>query len=258
MAASRRERADRTSTIENVTKLARSYVALTQLRNDAELKRDTISCGWMDYPKARARRHAAKSGEVKMRGWRLWTIEKQSLVLEDDSPLDRFGFHSGTTGKVSACLRTMTNTQCIFAPDAERSKSNRVAIISRFPAVSPAQSDHRGVEHQTCGGLAMMGLGGRDRTQTVRIAEVENAGRAMNAKKLEDDGGYLWRMETWWRLRGATAAFCANEVASLTRDIPEGFGWLIKPFISSIRETLVHAGATERLWKVVPSSLKRE
>ena len=75
----------------------------------------------------------------------------------------------------------------------------------------------------------------------MRIAEVENAGKSDEREKTpEDDGGYLWRMETWWRMQeGDGGVYVQSEVASLTRDIPEGFGWLIKPFIRSIpRETL--------------------
>jgi hypothetical protein len=75
----------------------------------------------------------------------------------------------------------------------------------------------------------------------VRIAEVVNAGESAEREKTPgDDGGYLWRMETWWRMQeGDGGVYVQSEVVSLTRDIPTGLGWMIKPFISSIpRETL--------------------
>jgi hypothetical protein len=79
------------------------------------------------------------------------------------------------------------------------------------------------------------------RSTAIRIAEVENAGKGEEREKTPgDDGGYLWRMETWWRLLardGGTYVQC--EAVSLTRDIPAGLGWLVGPFVNSIpRESL--------------------
>jgi hypothetical protein len=75
----------------------------------------------------------------------------------------------------------------------------------------------------------------------VRIAEVEHAGERDEREKTPgDDGGFLWRMETWWRMEerdGGT--YVQSEVVSLTRDIPVALKWLIGPFVTSIpRETL--------------------
>lgn len=79
------------------------------------------------------------------------------------------------------------------------------------------------------------------RSSATRIAEVENPDKAGEREKTPgSDGGYLWRMETWWRLierDGGTYVQC--ESASLTRDIPAGLGWLVGPFVNSIpRESL--------------------
>ena len=79
------------------------------------------------------------------------------------------------------------------------------------------------------------------RSTAVRIAQVENAGsRDEREKPPGDDGGFLWRMETWWRMEerdGGT--YVQSESVSLTRDIPAGLGWLIRPFVTSIpRESL--------------------
>lgn len=79
------------------------------------------------------------------------------------------------------------------------------------------------------------------RSTATRVAEVENAGKSDEREKTPgDDGGYLWRMETWWRLAerdGGTYVQC--ESVSLTRDIPVGLGWLVGPFVNSVpRESL--------------------
>jgi hypothetical protein len=79
------------------------------------------------------------------------------------------------------------------------------------------------------------------RSFAVRIAEVENTGKSDEREKPPgEDGGFLWRMETWWRMEERDGGvYVQSEVASLTRDIPTGLGWLIGPFVTSIpKETL--------------------
>ena len=79
------------------------------------------------------------------------------------------------------------------------------------------------------------------RSAATRIAEVDNAdGPAEREKPVGQDGGFLWRIDSWWRWEerdGVVYVEC--ESVSLTRDIPTGLGWLIKPFVTSIpRESL--------------------
>jgi len=79
------------------------------------------------------------------------------------------------------------------------------------------------------------------RSSAVRIAEVENAGKGDEREKPPgDDGGFLWRMETWWRMEEREGGvYVQSEVVSLTRDIPVVLSWMIKPFVTSIpKETL--------------------
>ena len=79
------------------------------------------------------------------------------------------------------------------------------------------------------------------RSFTTRIAQVEDAGKP-NEHELPvgDDGGYLWRMNTYWEFQerdGGVYVQC--ESISLTRDIPRGLGWMLEPFVTSIpRESL--------------------
>ncbi len=79
------------------------------------------------------------------------------------------------------------------------------------------------------------------RSRAIKIAEVENAGKSDEREKpAGDDGGFLWRMETWWRVEEKDGGvYIQCEVVSLTRDIPTGLGWMIAPFVSGIpKETL--------------------
>lgn len=89
----------------------------------------------------------------------------------------------------------------------------------------------------------------QSRIYSTRIAEIEAPDtRREREKPVGRDGGYLWRLYTYWRLlerEGGTYVQC--ESISLTRDIPVGFGWLIRPFVSSIpRESLEFTLATTR------------
>lgn len=79
------------------------------------------------------------------------------------------------------------------------------------------------------------------RSTAVRIREVADPGtKEEKEKSPEEENGFLWQMETWWRMeeRGG-GVYVQNEAVTLTRDIPAGLGWLIGPFVISIpKETL--------------------
>ena len=87
------------------------------------------------------------------------------------------------------------------------------------------------------------------RIASTRVAEVEEPDTPREREKpVGHDGGYLWRLNSYWRLLsrdGGTYVEC--ESISLTRGIPTGFGWLIGPFVTSIpRETLEFTLETTR------------
>lgn len=82
----------------------------------------------------------------------------------------------------------------------------------------------------------------RSRSVATRIAEVENADLPTEREKpIGHDGGYLWRMNSYWRFEQKDqGVYVEVESISLTRDIPTGLGWLIGPFVTSIpRESLL-------------------
>ncbi len=86
-------------------------------------------------------------------------------------------------------------------------------------------------------------------SRATRIQEVANAGE--KNERLEPAGhdrGFLWRMNTYWTFEqkdGGTYVECQS--ISLTRDIPEGLGWLIGPYVTSVpRESLTFTLATTR------------
>jgi hypothetical protein len=79
-------------------------------------------------------------------------------------------------------------------------------------------------------------------TRATKIAEVEDAGKPDEHELPPGkDHGYLWRMNSYWRFAQRDGGvYVESEVITLTRDLPTGLGWLIKPMIRSLpRDGLV-------------------
>jgi hypothetical protein len=74
------------------------------------------------------------------------------------------------------------------------------------------------------------------RVVSTRLNEVEEPGTDRERLKPEGrDGGYLWRINSYWRFLerdGGTYIQC--ETITLSRRIPVGLGWLVGPFVTSI------------------------
>jgi hypothetical protein len=82
---------------------------------------------------------------------------------------------------------------------------------------------------------------GASRSYSTRIAQVENAGESQERDlRAGDDHGFLWRLNTSWRFYQADGGvYLQCNAVSLTRDVPAGLGWLIRPFIENVpRESL--------------------
>jgi hypothetical protein len=83
-------------------------------------------------------------------------------------------------------------------------------------------------------------MSGSDRayahSYSTRIAEVQNAdGKNETEKPVGNDDGFLWRLNSYWRLwQRDGGTYVQLEAISLTRDIPAGLGWLIRPFVTSV------------------------
>ena len=78
-------------------------------------------------------------------------------------------------------------------------------------------------------------------SHSTRIAEVRNVGEK-DEKELPvgKDSGFVWRLNAYWALEQVEDGVllgCAS--VSLSRQIPWGLGWMIRPFVESTpRETL--------------------
>lgn len=159
---------------------------------------------------------------------------------------------SATVDEALALLQDYDAHQRIYAPTVARSalrshEGDRFTFFLRF-VMKKVITVVVNSEHE-----ARFSRPARDRAQgwihSTRIAEVEEAGApAEREKPIGNDGGYLWRLNTYWRLLARDGGvYIQCESVSLTRGIPTGFGWLVGPFVTSIpRETLTFTLETTR------------
>lgn len=224
------------------------YVRLTNDRNESELMRGT-NLLWVDTLPETGRNEAyagLRRGEVQI---------KQLTTLDAGKPIDCPGglihhwagvvFIPGVKlGNVFAILEDYDRHSTYYAPDVERSKiesrdGDHFVVFLRFrrrKVITVVLDTEHDIHYfHDAPGRA------HSRSSAVRIAEVENAGKSDEREKPPgDDGGFLWRMETWWRMQeGDGGVYVQSEAVSLTRDIPTGLGWMIGAFVTSIpKETL--------------------
>jgi hypothetical protein len=81
------------------------------------------------------------------------------------------------------------------------------------------------------------------RSYTTRIAEVEDAGSPKEKILPPDTGyGFLWRLYSYWRFQERDGGVCVEcRAISLTRDVPSGLGWVIRPIIQKLpKESLTN------------------
>jgi hypothetical protein len=224
------------------------YVKLTETRNAEELQLGT-NLLWIDHLKDNERAQAyeaLKRGEVKMQ--KLETRRKGEKIHCPGGMIHHWVGVAYIPGAklrdVVRVLQDYDHHAQYYAPDVEQSKieshdGNHFLVFLRFRR-HKVITVVLNTEHEVRYFIDSDTLE-HSRSSAIRIAEVENAGKATEREKPPgDDGGYLWRMETWWRMEEREGGvYVQSEVASLTRDIPAGLGWLIGPFVNSIpKETL--------------------
>src|SRR5258708_1907574 len=224
------------------------YVQVTDARNNEELRRGT-NLLWIDGLPESERAQAyeeLKRGEVKMQ--KLETRENGEKIRCPGGMIHHWTgvvFIPGAKlGDVLRVLQDYDHHAQYYAPDVELSKiesrdGDHFVVFLRFrrhkiiTVVLNTEHDVRYFRDSE--------TREHSRSSATRIAEVENAGKPNESEKAPgEDGGFLWRMETWWRMEERDGGvYVQSEVVSLTRDIPAGLGWLIGPFVTSIpKETL--------------------
>ena len=237
------------------------YVDLTEARNEAELQNGTQFL-WVDSlpePERTVAYAEINGGEIKMR--RLETLQNGEKIRCPGGMIHHWvGVGFIPEVKLEDVLRVMEDYDHhskYYAPDVERSRieshdDDHFVVFLRFQRhkiVTVVLDTWHDVHY-----FHDSKTRAHSRSSATRIAQVENAGKSNEREKpLGDDDGFLWRMETWWRMdEREGGVYVQSEVVSLTRDIPTGLGWLIGPFVTSIpKESLTFTlEATRKAVKV--------
>lgn len=224
------------------------YVRLTEARNNDELQRGT-NLLWIDGLQETERTpayEALKRGEVKMQ--KLDTRENGEKVRCPGGMIHHWtGVVFIPRAKLPDVLQVLEDYDQhaqYYTPDVDRSKieshdGDDFVVFLRFrrhKVITVVLNTEHDVHY-----FHDSEMRAHSRSSATRVAEVENAGKPNEREKPSgEDGGFLWRMETWWRMEERDGGvYVQSEVVSLTRDIPAGLGWLIRPFVTSIpKETL--------------------
>lgn len=224
------------------------YVNLTETRNADELKR-AANLLWIDeLPAAkRAEAYAAlKRGEVPMK-----KLETRDGGKEIACPAGIIHHWVGVVfipgaklDDVLGMLEDYDKHSVYYGPDVAQSKiesrnGDHFRVFLRFrrhKVITVVLNTEHDIDYFHDGPARA-----HSRSSAVRIAEVENAGgKDEREKPPGEDGGFLWGMETWWRMEERDGGVhVQSEVVSLTRDIPVLLKWMIEPFVTSVpKETL--------------------
>jgi len=233
----------RTATIEAFDR----YVGKTDAQNAASLRQGPFL--WIDGLPEKDRDEAIsklKAGDVEMKRLSInasgGNVDVPGGMIHD---WEGMVFVPGVeVDDVLRILQDYDHQASYYAPDVEKSRiesrnGNEFRVFLRFrrqKVVTVVLDTEHIVTYYRDSPLRA-----HSRSSGVRITQVEDPGGADEKEKQPgEDDGYLWRMETWWRLEERDGGvYVQNEVVTLTRDIPTGLAWLIEPFITNIpKETL--------------------
>ena len=224
-----------------------SYVAKTETQNAETLRRGPFL--WVDGLPDKDRTAAIarlKAGEVELR-----RLSASGAGRNIDVPSGMIHDWEGVIfipgvkiDDVLKVLQDYDHHATYYAPDVAKARiesrnGNQFIVFLRFRrqkiVTVVLDTEHEVTYYRDSP------LRGHSRSSAVRIAQVEDPdGPNEKEKAPGEDDGFLWRMETWWRMEERdSGVYVQNQVVTLTRDIPTGLAWLIEPFIIKIpKETL--------------------
>lgn len=225
------------------------YVELTHARVESELKAQG-SYLWVDLqPAAQRAKYLQQlhNGEVVIEA-----LDTRDNGEEIECPDGLIHHWVGTVFIPGATLdgylafvQDYNRHQEYFAPDVQQSRllerrGDHFQVFFRFhkkkATVTAVHDTWHDVDY-----FRLSPTRAGSHTVATRILDVDNPGEKNERhRSAEEDRGYLWRLETWWRFEqrdGGVYVQC--ESVSLTRDVPWGLGWLVGPVVKSIpREQL--------------------
>jgi hypothetical protein len=225
------------------------YVQATETRIDGELKQpgEFLYVDGLPEPQRDQIRQQLKSGQIYMAPLVTRDASGNEMTAPDALIHHWLGavFIPGATlAQVTSVVQDYNHHQDWYRPEVIRSRlvsreGNDFKIFYRLrkqKVITVTLDTEHDVHYFPVDATHLY-----SRSVSTRIQEVGNAGEKDEYEKpAGNDGGFLWRLDSWWRFEerdGGVYVEC--ESVSLTRDIPTGLGWLIKPFVTSIpRESL--------------------
>jgi len=110
---------------------------------------------------------------------------------------------------------------------------------------------------------ARSGLSGNRRgysfSRSTHIWQVEQAGTPEERRLPEgDDDGFLWRLNSYWSFeQRGDGLLMECEAVSLTRGIPAGLGWLIRPIVEALPRTSLEFTLTATSHALAANAMRR-
>ncbi len=225
------------------------YVRATEARIERELARpgEFLYIDGLPRPRRADVFAAIRRGEIYME--RLQTRDASGSEIRAPQGLihhwigDVF-IQGATLGQVRDLVEDYDHHQDIYKPEVVRSRlisrnGDDFKIFYRFrkhKIITVTLNTQHDVHYTSVDATHC-----HSRSTATRIAEVEHADQPDERElPLGHDGGFLWRLNSYWRFEEREGGvYIECESISLTRDIPTGLGWLIRPFITGIpRESL--------------------
>jgi hypothetical protein len=146
---------------------------------------------------------------------------------------------NGTPEKALAVFQNYNDYSKIFAPEVVESKLlghdgqhwKAFLKLRRKKVVTAVLNSEYDVEYRPLGDGRWAIL-----SRSTKIAEVDGD----RERAPGEEHGYLWRLNAYWLLEPRPGGlYMECRTISLTRDIPVGLGWAVKPIVSSLpRESL--------------------
>ena len=224
------------------------YVQLTEQRNQQELGAEGAFL-WIDgLPEAQRKKVSAEVANGEVIVARVETRDARKEVMCPGGMIHHWiatVFIPGARlDQVLSVLEDYDHHSEYYQPDVERSHiesrdGNHLRVFLRFrrtKVVTIVLDTVHDVQY-----YRDTPVRAHSRSSAIRIAQVDDPGKSDEREKTPgNDDGFLWGMETWWRMEEKHGGvYVQSEVVSLTRDIPAGLGWIIGPFVTTIpRESL--------------------
>jgi len=149
-------------------------------------------------------------------------------------------------------LRDYNHFAQYYAPEVESSRelseSGEIATVAMRLRYQKAITVVLDAQYEVRTGLASDRCG-YGWSRSTPIWRVDEPGTAQERRRPEgDDDGFLWRLNSYWAFcEASNGLFIELQAVSLTRDIPFGLRWIVKPIIENLpRESLEFTLAATR------------